>query len=184
MEVTHSLTPEEIDALVEKIKPNVEAIADYTFKHRARLVKPMVSYDAQALAFSLLPAVGEANTSIEDDRYTYHHLRRDMFDKIQAAGVKVGSRYVVPSAHLTIGRFTIKKDFETADGQFDHAKMEKFVATIEEINEWLQQEYWPKDDGSIKDGGQWIVGEEKGLDFHKGTLWYGGGERVYLGKGF
>jgi hypothetical protein len=28
------------------------------------------------------------------------------------------------------------------------------------------------------------VGEERGLDFRKGTLWYGGGETVRLGVGF
>jgi hypothetical protein len=184
MEVTHSQTPEEIDALVEKLLPAVPAIADYTFDHRARLVKPMVSYDAQALALSLLPAVGEGGRSLEKDKYTYHHLRRDLFDQIQAAGVKVGSRYVIPSAHLTIARFVTKEDFETADGKVDYAKVEKLIATIDGINQWLQKEFWPKENGLIKEGGEWTVGEENGLDCHKGRLWYGGGERVHLGKGF
>ena len=184
IEVTHSLTVEQINSLVEKLLPEVPAIADYTFNHRARLVKPMVSYDAQALALSLLPATGEGSKSSDEDKYTYHHLRRDLFAKIQAAGLRVASRYVTPSAHLTIGRFITKKDFETADGKVDNVKVEKLVATIEDINEWLQKEFWPKEDGSIKDGGEWIVGEEKGLDCHKGRLWYGGGDRVHLGKGF
>lgn len=184
MEVTHSLTSEKIDALVEKLLPEAPAIADYTFNHRARLVKPMVSYDAQALALSLLPATGEGGDSLNDDKYTYHHLRRDLFTQIQAAGVKVASRYVIPSAHLTIGRFIAKKDFEAADGKVYHAKVEKLVAAIEDINEWLQKEFWPNEDGSIKDGGEWVVGEEQGLDCHKGRLWYGGGDRVHLGKGF
>lgn len=184
MEVTHSLTAQEIESLVEKLLPEVPAIADYTFDHRARLVKPMVSYDAQALALSLLPATGEGSQSLDEDKYTYHHLRRDLFAQIQAAGVKVASRYVIPSAHLTIGRFVTKKDFETADGKVDRAKVEKLVAMIEDINQWLQSEFWPKEGGSIKDGGEWAVGEEKGLDCHKGRLWYGGGEGVHLGKGF
>lgn len=183
MEVMHSLTTEEIDALVEKIKPEVHSIADYTFDHRARLVKPMVSYDAQALALSLLPAVGGGSRSLEEDRYTYHHLRRDLFDKIQAAGVKVGSRYAIPSAHLTIGRFITTKDFETGEGNVDREQIKKLISTIDEINGWLQQEFWPEE-GSIKEGGDWTVGEEKGLDCNKGRLWYGNGERVYLGKEF
>ena len=183
IEVTHSLTVEEIDALNEKMLEHVSEIADYTYDNRARLVKPMVSYDAQALALSFLPAVGEWNGSLKDDTYTYHHLRRDLFSKIQAAGVKVASRYVTPSAHLTIGRFITKNDFETAEGEVDHKKMERFIATIDEINEWLQKEYWPKEN-KIKDGGEWVVGEEKGLECRKGRLWYGGGERVHLGKGF
>ena len=47
---------------------------------------------------------------------------------------------------------------------------------------WLSEEYWPKHDGTIKLGGEIIIGDEKGLDFRKGTLWYGGGETVYLGR--
>jgi hypothetical protein len=184
MEVTHSQTHEQIDSLVEKLSPAASAIADYTFDHRVRLVKPMVSYDAQALALSLLPAVGEGGRSLDKDKYTYHHLRRDLFEQIQAAGVKVGSRYVIPSAHLTIARFITKKDFEAADGKVDHAKIERLIAMIDDINQWLQKEFWPKENGEIQDGGDWIVGEEKGLDFHMGRLWYGDGERVHLGKGF
>ena len=125
MEVTHSLPEQEIDSLVEKLLPEVRAIADYTFDHRARLVKPMVSYDAQALALSLLPATGEGSRSLDEDEYTYHHLRRDLFANIQTAGVKVASRYVIPSAHLTIGRFITKTDFETADAKVDREKIEK-----------------------------------------------------------
>lgn len=71
------------------------------------------------------------------------------------------------------------------------SKRELLIAKIEEINQWLQNEYWPRlqqgTDGTTRevmpDGGEWIVGEEKGLDFRKGRLWYGGGETVYLGKG-
>ena len=179
IEVTHSLTAPEIEDLVQTLRPAAREIADFTVDHRARLVKPMVSFDAQALAFSLLPAAGEGEREVVEDRYTYHHLRRDLFDKIQTAGVQVASRYVVPSAHLTIGRFITTKDFEE-----DATKMEQLVARIEEINEWLEREYWPREEGSVPAGGAWMVGEEKGLDFHKGRLWYGNGEGVVLGKGF
>ena len=51
-------------------------------------------------------------------------------------GVKIASRYVTPSAHLTIGRFITKRDFETEDGQVDHSKVKRFIETIDEINEW------------------------------------------------
>lgn len=184
LEVTHSLTAPDIDALVEQMKKHISDIANFTNDHRARLVKPMVSYDAQALALSFLPASGEPGASEHDDGYTYHHLRRDLFTQVSATGVKVASRYVIPSAHLTIGRFITKKDFAAADGGVDHAKVEKLVATIEEINEWLQREYWPSENG-IKEGGEWVVGAERGLTCRKGTLWYGeGGETIYQGKGF
>ncbi|KAK3652687.1 hypothetical protein LTR56_004981 [Elasticomyces elasticus] len=184
LEITHSLTASEIDGLVEQMLPEAQEIANHTLQHRARLVKPLLSFDAQALALSFLPAAGEPGEPSHDDSYTYHHLRRDLHAKASAAGVKVASRYVIPSAHLTIGRFITKSDFETLDGAVDHAKVERFIERIESINEWLQAEYWPSED-SIKAGGEWVVGEEKGLDFRQGALWYGGGGRtVRLGKGF
>jgi hypothetical protein len=69
--------------------------------------------------------------------------------------------------------------------QDDHAtpdKMELFIKEIERINQWLEEEFWPKNERNIE--GAWIVGQEKGLDFRQGTLWYGGGNTVRLGKGF
>ena len=148
LEITHSLTAPEIEALVEKMLPDVPEIADYTYTHRARLVKPLLSYDAQALALSFLPANGEPGSSREegghDDAYTYHHLRKDLFDRAQATDVKVASRYAVPSAHLTIARFISKKGFETAEGEVDRGQVRKLVTMIEKINRWLEAEYWPR----------------------------------------
>ncbi|CAC9884974.1 unnamed protein product [Aureobasidium pullulans] len=180
----------QIDELVEQVRPGIPEITDYTYSHRARIVKPSLSYDAQAFALSFLPAAGEPCTADpsrkpEDDAYTYHHLRRDLYALTSATGVKVASRYVVPSAHLTVGRFIERSDTEAADGKVDHARMQQLVKVVDEINEWLKTEYWPKDGKTIKAGGEWIVGEGKGLDSRKGALWYGsGGETVRLGKGF
>ena len=183
LEITHSLTAPKIDGLVKQILPGSSEVVDYPVNHRARLVKPLVSFDAQALALSFLPAAGESGRSPEEDSYSYHHLRRDLHTKASATGVKVASRYVIPSAHLTIARFITKKDFESAEGTVDHAKVHKLVDTIEETNAWLHAEYWPKSDG-IREGGEWVVGQDKGLDFRHGALWYGDGETVKLGKGF
>jgi len=116
LEVTHSRNPDEANELVERMRPGMAAITNYTHNHRARLVKPMLSYDLAAIAVSFLPAAGEIVTSpapvapqpddrrTRDDGYTYHHLRRDVFDLAKDTGVEVGSRYVVPSAHITLGR--------------------------------------------------------------------------------
>lgn len=191
LEITHSLTASEIEGLVTQLRPMIEQMTDYTFRHRSRLVKPKLSYDAQAIALSFLPAAGEPPASPErlgtdGDRYTYHHLRRDLFTLAQSTGVRVASRYVVPSAHLTIARFVTTEGFEMDGGRVDHESVAKLVEKIEEINRWLEAEYWPKEaEGSVKVGGEWIVGQEKGLECRKGTLWYGsGGETVRLGKGF
>ena len=172
LEITHSLTAPEIDALVQQMEPHAQNICGYTLQHRAKLVKPMVSFDAQALALSWLPA--------GDGEYTYHHLRRDLYTLASKTGVTVASRYVIPSAHLTIGRFIQTEDLEDANGNVDHGRVARLVETIEEVNKWLENEYWTKE-GRI----EWVVGEEKGLEFRKGPLWYGaGGETVTLGQGF
>lgn len=191
----------------------------------------MLSYDSAAIALSFVPAAGEnfsfshsssrpsqpaqstdeqhqANPEPEvrqDDSYTYHHLRRSLYELCVEAGVEVASRYTVPSAHLTIARFITQKDISAPRAnngkaqpvQDDEIKIEAvsvakekvqmLVDNIEAINARLQDEYWPKkgrEEAVIKNGGEWIVGEEKGLDCRKGTLWYGGGETIRLGKGF
>ena len=193
MEVAHSLTIEEINHFVSILLPNVDAIVDLPYHHRARLIKPMVSYDSAALALSFVPASGEAlpeDRRASEDEYTYHHLRRDLYTSIQDAGVKVASRYVVPSAHLTIARFNTPNVFGGQDGPMckaptlDLQKRRHWIREIEMINNWLEAEYWPQKGKETKPGGEWIVGEERGIDFRKGRLWYGGGETVKLGASF
>lgn len=167
---------------------HADVLTDFTVNHRCRLVKPMVSFDAQALALSWLPAVDEPSKDHsreeQTESYTYHHLRRDLFTLASRTGVNVASRYVIPSAHLTIGRFIDKSDFEKSPGAVDHDKVAKLVDQIDKINAMLQEKYWPQAGHGVKEGSEWLVGEEKGLDFRKGTLWYGGGETIVLGKGF
>lgn len=192
---------------VSTLAPAIPDIASHTHAHRARLLAPMLSYDASALALSFLPA--------EADEYTYHHLRRDIFSLCTSAGVTIGSRYTVPSAHLTIARFVTQHDILTQEDILnphppaqlnstegteqsgatklsgatkhpgvDSRKVTNLVDRIESINAWLHREYWPQEGKGIRARGEWIVGEEVGLDCRRGTLWYGGGETVRLGEGF
>jgi vesicle-fusing ATPase len=188
LEVTHSKTAAEIESIVEAIRDQAPAITDYTHDHRSRLIKPLIGFDASALALSFVPAAGEglhANRKPEDDAFTYHHLRRDVFGLLRDAGVQIDSRYVVPSSHLTIGRFINTQDFTNKNGSHDASKMKAFVDKIEEINSWLETEYWPgHNSDTISEGGVFNVGEETGLHCRMGTLWYGGGEEVHHGKGY
>jgi len=141
----------------------------------------MLSYDGAAVALSFLPAAGEnlpneggeGVRSKEDDRYSYHHLRRDLFNIAKETGVSIDSRYVVPSSHTTIARFLTQDDHDSPE------KMKVFLEKIEGINGWLQEVYWEG-----KGEGEWIVGQEKGLDCREGTLWFGGGVTVRIGRGF
>ncbi|KAI1612135.1 RNA ligase/cyclic nucleotide phosphodiesterase [Exophiala viscosa] len=192
MEVAHSKSKDEIAILTDLLQPHCKKIADYTQAHRARLIKPLLSYDSAALALSFVPAAGESvshGRNAEDDKYTYHHLRRDSHTTLTESGVPVGSRYVVPSAHVTIARFNTPNVFggDPYDGSItqDIKNRRHWINEIEMINKWLEAEFWPQEEGNlIKPGGEWLVGEEKGLDFRHGKLWYGGGETIYLGEGF
>ena len=72
------------------------------------------------------------------------------------------------SSHLTIGRFIHAKDFADDKGAYDASKMEAFIMKIEEINTWLEEEFWPEHNGGkVPDGADWLVGEEKGLNCRK-----------------
>ena len=190
LEINYSLTEPEIEGLIQTLKSKIPEITDFTLSHRARLVKPMLGYDGAALALGFLPAAGEwshEERSIKDDEYTYHHLRRDIYDLSKSTGITIASRYTVPSSHLTIGRFITKEGFSTTKGEQVvpcPEKMQEWIHTIECINRWLQDKYWPEAGHSIAQGGQWIIGQEQGLDCRKGKLWYGGGETVRLGQGF
>ena len=186
LEITHSKTEAEIEHLVNSMDGKIPEIADFTYHHRARLVKPMLSYDAAAIALSFLPAAGEGlpeAKAADADTYTYHHLRRDLYGLCKSAGVEVDSRYVVPSSHLTIARFVTQKDISSKDSNgVDRGKIEGLVGKLEEINAELRSRYWSEDSSSGE--GSWVVGEEKGLVNRRGTLWYGGGHSHYEGKGF
>ncbi|GAP84487.1 putative ureidoglycolate hydrolase [Rosellinia necatrix] len=188
LELAFCRTAEEIEEMKETLKPAIPEIASYTYRHRARLVKPMISYDLSAFAVSFLPAAGEPVVSPapmapdnavvleKGDGYSYHHLRRDIWDQAKAAGITVNSRYIVPSAHITLGRYLTHENHATPE------QRRKWVDGIDEINKWLEEEVWGKSESEVL--GEWIVGQEKGLDVRVGNLWYGGGRTVLLGEGF
>ncbi|KAJ5640423.1 RNA ligase/cyclic nucleotide phosphodiesterase [Penicillium herquei] len=189
LEVAHSLTNEQIDDLVHILESSEDVspaqIAEYPLTHQARLVKPMISFDSAAMALSFVPAAGEAsnegNSGGESDRYTYHHLRGDVFDMVRQAGIQVASRYIYPSAHLTIARFINQNGFSVKGiegSEVDRSRVKLLIDRINEVNEKLESEFWPKVDGSIPEGGEWIIGRDRGFVIQRGRLWYGGGDNV------
>lgn len=196
LEIAFSKTKAEVEDIVSQLGDSALKIVNYTNTHRPRLIKPMISYDSAGLALSFVPVAGElkndeANGTAADDRYTYHHLRRDIFDMAHQLGVKTEARYNAPSAHLTLARFITQDGFSKTNGDGDGAettvdreRVKCFIEKIEELNAGLEAEYWPRPDGTVNSGGDWIVGEEKGLMLSKGTVWYGGGEQVVVGTGF
>ena len=185
LEIVHSGTEEDIFALLASLDTQLGHLTDFTHTHKTRLVKPMISYDTSAFALSFLPAGDEFSNSL-DSSYTFHHLRRDLYNVCKEAGVAVAPRYVVPSAHITIGRFLLQREFQTTiNGKMaiDRAKVMSWLELIDTINMWLQEKYWPRDGGNSPEAGQWTVGSEQGLECRGGTCWYGGGYCVRIGKG-
>lgn len=202
LEFTHSQTPDVISSLISRLQPIVKTLINFpanqhkaTPKRRVRLVKPVLTYDAAAVALSFLPAADQLG-----DEYSYHHLRSSLWDlssvtsklnrgKVESdetRGVEINTRYIVPSAHLTIARFVAARDTTvdaTEEGKVDPEKIRKWVEVIEEVNEWLEKEYWSDEESGTEEM-QWVIGEEKGLDFRGGACWYGGGESVSVGEGF
>ena len=68
----------------------------------------------------------------------------------RAAGVHVESRYVVPSARITLARFLTRDDHTSA------TMREKWAKTIDDASIWLGQEAWSRKDTVFVD--KWIVG--------------------------
>lgn len=89
----------------------------------------------------------------------------------------------MPSAHVTIARFVSQDGFLLDEGGVDRNRVALLVERVERVNVTLRERYWPKE-GSMPMKGEWVVGQEQGLEFNKGTSWYGGGEKVLVGRGF
>ncbi|KAJ7669482.1 RNA ligase/cyclic nucleotide phosphodiesterase [Mycena polygramma] len=180
-EVAHSHTPEEIRNLVDRVRPVLPDLADLLRDRavegrRAKLDAPRVTWDAGGIALSFLPR------SDAGGGWGYHHLRRDVFD-ILGRVLEVNSRYVLPSAHITIARYI---------APMGEGEMRALGRTLEVVNEAL--EAWSKgeerSEGTTVDGrprermseelrvierAEWTVGEEQGLEVRAGACWYGDG---------
>ena len=192
LEMANSQTAPEIEAIVSQLQGSdlIPAQCDYMSIHPPRLIKPVVNYDASAMALSFVPAAGEGGSSqprsLDDDTYSYHHLRRDFYDRIADTGIDVMSRYITPSAHITIARFITQEGFllehPGSDGsQVDRGQLKALVEKIEHINQKLQQKYWPNQDrdstsSTVTSKGEWLVGREKGVELCGGPSWYGEGK--------
>lgn len=189
LEIRSEIDKDQIERLIGAVDSEKwQELANYTLGHRARLVKPIISYDTSAIALSFVPAAGEDDPDINhgnDDGYTYHHLRRDLYDKVTTCGVTIAARYTVPSAHITIGRFVKPLKFPRENLESPEVagkKASQLVAEIEDLNAELRSKVWRRLGDHAQ--GQWIVGQEKGLELMLGPTWYGQGERFVLGEGF
>ncbi|KAJ5571725.1 Ribosomal protein L44e [Penicillium sp. DV-2018c] len=173
LEIRSELTGPEIDEIASSLAQSglVEELANYTLAHRARLVKPVISFDTSAIALSFVPAAGEEDLneySGKDDRFTYHHLRSDLYDIVTRSGCNIAARYTVPSAHITIARFVRSSGLGDGRVSPDEAARRalRLVDEIEELNQELRSGVWKRLGDPSQ--GEWVVGHEKGLELIKG----------------
>lgn len=166
----------------------LQDILNYTLTHRARLIRPIVSYDASALALSFIPAVEDTDDEVNGKvkhSYSYQHLRSDLYDVMTEAGCQLEARYTVPSAHVTIARFVRPvgwSENESEESSLFRKRAHELVATIEGINQELRSDDWKRFGNPSR--GEWVVGQEQGLELMKGRSWYGKGESILIGEGF
>lgn len=158
LEIAHSGPAEAVDAVIDGLANAGARDAVRLGAQPARLVRPLLSIDDAAVALTFVPAAAGGG-------YSYHHLRRDAWERVRAAGAGVASRYVVPSAHITVARFVGQTDHE------DRERMQRWIEGLETANEWLRHT-----------DVEWGVGAETGLVLRKGRVWYGGGETVAQGE--
>ena len=131
----------------------LKRVCDAAREMETVLDAPGLGYDGGAVAVSFLPRVGGAG---------YVGLREEMWRRCKEVGVEVRSRYVLPSAHVTVARYVGAEGWEEGMGGW--------VKGLEGVGEWLK--------GVPEEEGRWRVGVERGVECRTGRLWYGGGERV------
>ncbi|KAJ5258178.1 Ribosomal protein L44e [Penicillium chrysogenum] len=178
LEIRSALTGPEIDEIAASLQMSglVAELANYTLTHRARLVKPIISYDTSAIALSFVPAAGEEDRNVysgKDDQFTYHHLRSDLYNIVTQSGCPIAARYTVPSAHITIARFIAPSD--PKKGESDSPKefekeASRLIDKIDDLNHELRSNVWKRLGDPCQ--GQWVIGHEKGLELMKGRTCY------------
>ncbi|KAJ5121682.1 uncharacterized protein N7515_009643 [Penicillium bovifimosum] len=162
LEIAYAQSEWQIEELVRTLQSSKDVtpsdIAAYPRSHPVRLVKPMLSLDTAGLSLTFVPAVIEDEYASPSEHYTYHHLRRDIFELVQQAKVPLGTRYRardLTSAYVTIARFISHDGFSAKvyEGEMiDHRRVRSFVEEIDLINMELENKYWPRK-GEIKEGG-------------------------------
>lgn len=123
--------------------------------------------DAALSPFNTTPLPSNNQAPSNDNQTTYHHLRRKLYQRIIDAGVDIKSRYVVPSAHITLCRFLnpAARGAHPLSAELGKANILKFVLLIEELNEAFEL--------AFTSNPKWEIKSE--LICRVGTLWYGGG---------
>ncbi|KII89997.1 hypothetical protein PLICRDRAFT_75040, partial [Plicaturopsis crispa FD-325 SS-3] len=140
LEIGNSFTPETLSPLITALRPHVASLTALP-SDPITLDAPLLTYDASGLALSFLPLTN-----------AYHRLRARLWAEVRAAGIDAKSRYVAPSAHVTIARFV--------EGGVGVGR-EELVGILDGVKEDVAK--WK---------GEWRL---ESLEVRAGNNWYGGG---------
>lgn len=163
IELVHSKSPSELNINVNQVKPHAAKLTALAAERPAGLDRPMLSLDETAVALTFLP--------VENDQYTYLHLRRDLATVCAKNSVEVASKYYNTSSHITFARFANVSDLTS------HKDLKAWVQKIHSINQGLKEDYWAKSGRSGPNPSlNWMVGSGRGIEVRKGRLWYGDGK--------
>ena len=149
-EVTHSRTSEQLQPLVRAVRSHGSRLFDALPVDRVKLDSPLLNCDNAAVALTFLP--------VDVDGNDITTLRAEVSRRMSALGLKLDGRYVLSSAHVTIGKF-IKP-------QLQHATMEQWLARLEQLREECKG--WQ---------GEWCLADGP-LQVMTDKSWYGGGTVV------
>ncbi|QPG77404.1 hypothetical protein FOA43_004818 [Brettanomyces nanus] len=142
MEIVHSKPPAEIESIVHALKTVFPKICDMACE--VSLVhNPLVNFDANAIALSF---TSTCSSHIEQ--------RVRVYDFLTSHGIDVQPRYVGPSLHITIARFT---------EELPEYQVLKLLQLIKELNQSLEDI-------------EWKVGN---LELCSGAIWYGQHGKMY-----
>lgn len=161
LEIIQAVTPEKLQACVDKLEPSLHQLIGLVSDHSVRLGRPQLNFDDGAVSMTFIP-VGK-------DDYTYLHLRRDLANLCNSNGVEVASRYFTTSSHITIARFVYR------DALTDLPSRERWVDKIKHLNESFENRLWLDGDHLAR---SWVIGADRGVEVRMGRLWYGGGKTI------
>lgn len=176
LEINNSEPIEKVLKNMELIKPHVDQLLNPAGETPI-LMRPLVCFDASALALTFVPIDHPVDHKKEETDVTatpkeiqtgYTHYRAQLYETVtKVAGIDVDSRYQVPSAHITIARFVKEIPPEAIDAILNQVK---------ELNAWLDESY------SDPNKFSWKIREERANVCRYGRLWYGGGTSEGTGK--
>lgn len=126
------------------IQPPIPGSQDSPSASQSNLPHTACTPNLPSTQHSSSPCHVEPPPSTSHSQNTYHHLRAALHSRITTSGIPIASRYVVPSAHITLARYVTSSassayntDPQKSDDEVSHKNLVCLGHTIELINAYL-----------------------------------------------